>query len=257
MSGWRADGRKPVIGLSLGLHDFGDYAGVGFQRPLALAGGVGLGLPRVSGYLEDALDACDGILLGGGRDIDPSLLRAGAERAPDLHGASTRRVRARARRARARPRPPAPGDVPRDPDAERRARRHARPGRRAQARMGRAPVRPRLEGLEGGRALLARGGGGGAGAPAALDQRRAGKPPARGARGRRDRGGQLPPPGARRGRVRPPRGRARAGRRRRGGRAGRRRLRPGRAVGAPGGVAGRPPLPRALRPVRRGSPSAL
>ncbi len=64
--------RKPVIiGLSLGLHDFGDYAGVGFQRPLALAGGVGLGLPRVNGYLEDALDADDGVLLGGGRDIEP------------------------------------------------------------------------------------------------------------------------------------------------------------------------------------------
>jgi putative glutamine amidotransferase len=65
-------GRKPVIGLSLGLHDFGDYAGVGFQRPLALVGGVGFGLPRVNGYLEDALDHCDGILLGGGRDIEPA-----------------------------------------------------------------------------------------------------------------------------------------------------------------------------------------
>jgi putative glutamine amidotransferase len=64
-------GRKPVIGLSLGLHDFGDYAGVGFQRPVALAGGVGLALPRVNGHLEDALEVCDGILLGGGRDIDP------------------------------------------------------------------------------------------------------------------------------------------------------------------------------------------
>jgi putative glutamine amidotransferase len=63
--------RKPVIGLSLGLHDFGDYGGVGFQRPLALAGGVGMGLPRVPGHLDEALDVCDGILLGGGRDIDP------------------------------------------------------------------------------------------------------------------------------------------------------------------------------------------
>jgi putative glutamine amidotransferase len=67
-----ANTRKPVIGLSLGLHDFGDYAGVGFQRPLALVGGVGLTLPRVNGHLEDALDVCDGILLGGGRDIDPA-----------------------------------------------------------------------------------------------------------------------------------------------------------------------------------------
>jgi putative glutamine amidotransferase len=66
-----SDERKPVIGLSLGLHDFGDYAGVGFQRPVALAGGVGFALPRVNGHLEDALDVCDGILLGGGRDIDP------------------------------------------------------------------------------------------------------------------------------------------------------------------------------------------
>jgi len=66
-----ANAQKPVIGLSLGLHDFGDYAGVGHQRPLALAGGVGFTLPRVNGYLDDALDACDGILFGGGRDVDP------------------------------------------------------------------------------------------------------------------------------------------------------------------------------------------
>lgn len=66
--------RKPVIGLSLGLHDFGDYGGVGFQRPVALAGGVPFVLPRMDGaFLDDALDACDGILLGGGRDIEPSL----------------------------------------------------------------------------------------------------------------------------------------------------------------------------------------
>jgi gamma-glutamyl-gamma-aminobutyrate hydrolase PuuD len=67
-----SDKRKPVIGLSLSLHDFGDYAGVGFQRPLALVGGVGLALPRVNGHLEDALEVCDGILLGGGRDVDPA-----------------------------------------------------------------------------------------------------------------------------------------------------------------------------------------
>ncbi len=67
------NGGKPVIGLSLGLHDFGDYAGVGHQRPVALAGGVPLMLPRLGGEpLSDALDACDGILLGGGRDIEPS-----------------------------------------------------------------------------------------------------------------------------------------------------------------------------------------
>jgi putative glutamine amidotransferase len=62
---------KPVIGLSLSLHDFGDYGSVGFQRPLALVGGIGVALPRVEGQLDDVLDICDGVLLGGGRDIDP------------------------------------------------------------------------------------------------------------------------------------------------------------------------------------------
>jgi putative glutamine amidotransferase len=81
--------RKPVVGLSLGLHDFGDYAGVGFQRPLALVGGVGFALPRVDGHLDDALDACDGILLGGGRDIDPS--RYGQE--PTEHLSTTEPLR--------------------------------------------------------------------------------------------------------------------------------------------------------------------
>ncbi|HXV58969.1 MAG TPA: gamma-glutamyl-gamma-aminobutyrate hydrolase family protein [Gaiellaceae bacterium] len=77
--------RKPVIGLSLSNHDFGDYAAVGFQRPVALAGGVGLTLPRVEEALDDALDLCDGILLGGGRDIHPS--RYGQE--PTEHLAPT------------------------------------------------------------------------------------------------------------------------------------------------------------------------
>jgi putative glutamine amidotransferase len=65
--------RKPVIGLSVGLLDFGEYAGVGLQRPVALAGGLPLTLPRVrDGYLEEVLEICDGVVLGGGRDIDPS-----------------------------------------------------------------------------------------------------------------------------------------------------------------------------------------
>lgn len=81
---------KPVIGLSVGLRDFGDYAGVGFQRPLALAGGVPLVLPRMDGaFLDDALDACDGVLIGGGRDIEPS--RYGQE--PGEHLAPTEPLR--------------------------------------------------------------------------------------------------------------------------------------------------------------------
>ena len=63
--------RKPVIGVSVGFHDFGDYQGVGFQRPIALAGGIPLTLPRLEETLDDLLDLVDGIALGGGRDIEP------------------------------------------------------------------------------------------------------------------------------------------------------------------------------------------
>jgi putative glutamine amidotransferase len=63
--------RKPLIGLSVSFHDFGDYQGVGFQRPIALAGGTPVTLPRVEEVLDDVLDLCDGLVLCGGRDIDP------------------------------------------------------------------------------------------------------------------------------------------------------------------------------------------
>ncbi|HUF01300.1 MAG TPA: gamma-glutamyl-gamma-aminobutyrate hydrolase family protein [Gaiellaceae bacterium] len=66
-----SSGAKPLIGLSVSFHDFGDYQGVGFQRPIARAGGIPLTLPRVPDALDDLLDACAGIALGGGRDIDP------------------------------------------------------------------------------------------------------------------------------------------------------------------------------------------
>ncbi len=63
--------RKPVIGLSVGYHDFGDYQGVGFQRPVVMAGGVPLILSRVEGALEDQLAVVDAVVIGGGRDIEP------------------------------------------------------------------------------------------------------------------------------------------------------------------------------------------
>jgi putative glutamine amidotransferase len=80
---------RPLIGLSVSHHDFGDYQGVGFQRPIALAGGIPLTLPRVAEALDDALDVCDGIALGGGRDIDPR--RYGQE--PSEHLSATEPLR--------------------------------------------------------------------------------------------------------------------------------------------------------------------
>lgn len=64
-------GRKPVIGVSIGFHEFGDYLAIGFHRPIAAAGGVPVILPRVPAAVDDLLDVCDGLLLSGGRDILP------------------------------------------------------------------------------------------------------------------------------------------------------------------------------------------
>ena len=63
-------GAKPVIGVSVGYHDFGDYQGGGFQRPIAIAGGVPLTLSRVEGTLDDVLDVADVHQLGDDRHAE-------------------------------------------------------------------------------------------------------------------------------------------------------------------------------------------
>jgi putative glutamine amidotransferase len=85
------DGRGPTIGVSSGFTDYGDYLGVALSRPLLAAGGVPVVLP----YAEDAgargrlLDRVDGLLLGFGRDIDPS--RYGREPHPAMTEVSPER----------------------------------------------------------------------------------------------------------------------------------------------------------------------
>jgi putative glutamine amidotransferase len=72
-------GDAPVVAVSAGFTDYGDYLGVALSRPLLAAGAVPFLLP----YLEDpaaraaALDRVDGLLLGFGRDIDPARYGAG------------------------------------------------------------------------------------------------------------------------------------------------------------------------------------
>jgi putative glutamine amidotransferase len=62
----------PLIGVSASLHDFGDYGGVGVQRPLLAAGALPVTLPQLSEAVEAALDRVDGVVLAPGRDIDPA-----------------------------------------------------------------------------------------------------------------------------------------------------------------------------------------
>jgi putative glutamine amidotransferase len=74
--------RRPLIGISASLHDFGDYGGVGVQRPVFAAGGMPVTLPQLPATVPAALAVLDGLLLAPGRDIEPS--RYGQERGPLL-----------------------------------------------------------------------------------------------------------------------------------------------------------------------------
>jgi putative glutamine amidotransferase len=71
------DGRRPLIGVSASVHDFGDYGGVGVHRPLLDAGGLPVALPQLVDAVTPVLDAVDAIVLAPGRDIEP--LRYGQE----------------------------------------------------------------------------------------------------------------------------------------------------------------------------------
>jgi putative glutamine amidotransferase len=60
----------PVIGISCGFTDYGDYLGVAFSVPVEHLGGVAVILP----YTErptPLLARLDGLMLAGGRDIEP------------------------------------------------------------------------------------------------------------------------------------------------------------------------------------------
>jgi putative glutamine amidotransferase len=74
--------RRPLIGVSASVHDFGDYGGVGVYRPLLAAGGLPVALPQLVDAVDAVLGAVDAIVLAPGRDIDPA--RYGQEPHPLL-----------------------------------------------------------------------------------------------------------------------------------------------------------------------------
>jgi gamma-glutamyl-gamma-aminobutyrate hydrolase PuuD len=65
-------GQRPIVGISEGFADYGDYYGFGYGRPLLAAGALPVLLP----YYERAedrvelLSRLDGLVLAGGRDIE-------------------------------------------------------------------------------------------------------------------------------------------------------------------------------------------
>ena len=64
--------RRPLVAISEGFSDFGDYYGFGYGRPLLAAGALPVLLP----YFEEQdprtelIDRVDGLVLAGGRDIE-------------------------------------------------------------------------------------------------------------------------------------------------------------------------------------------
>jgi putative glutamine amidotransferase len=64
--------RRPLIGVSASLHDFGDYGGVGIQRPLFAAGAMPVMLAQLPEAIDATLERLDAVVLAPGRDLDPA-----------------------------------------------------------------------------------------------------------------------------------------------------------------------------------------
>jgi len=65
-------GHRPIVGISEGFADYGDYYGFGYGRPLLAAGALPVLLPyyeRAEDRLE-LLGRLDGLVLAGGRDVE-------------------------------------------------------------------------------------------------------------------------------------------------------------------------------------------
>ncbi|HEY6566118.1 MAG TPA: gamma-glutamyl-gamma-aminobutyrate hydrolase family protein [Actinomycetota bacterium] len=65
---------RPLVMISEGFADYGDYYGVGYPRPVLASGGFPVLLPYLDDPADrrDAIDRADALVLAGGRDIDPA-----------------------------------------------------------------------------------------------------------------------------------------------------------------------------------------
>lgn len=72
-------GPSPVVLVTTGFQDYGDYIGYATSRPIVAAGGLPLILPflQTEKAREAALDRADGLLLGFGRDLSPKTYGGG------------------------------------------------------------------------------------------------------------------------------------------------------------------------------------
>lgn len=65
--------RRPIVGISEGFADYGDYYGFGYGRPLLAAGALPVLLPYYEREADRValLERVDALVLAGGRDIEP------------------------------------------------------------------------------------------------------------------------------------------------------------------------------------------
>jgi putative glutamine amidotransferase len=74
----------PLIGISTGFTDYGDYLGIAFSRPLERLGAFVAVVPylrRPSGLLSHL----DGVMLGVGRDLEPARFGGCSDQSSTLH----------------------------------------------------------------------------------------------------------------------------------------------------------------------------
>lgn len=64
---------RPIVAISEGFADYGDYYGFGYGRPLLAAGALPVLLPYYEGEADriELLQRVDALVLAGGRDIEP------------------------------------------------------------------------------------------------------------------------------------------------------------------------------------------
>ena len=98
-------GLRPIVGISEGFADYGDYYGFGYGRPLFAAGALPVLLP----YYERAEDRVellgrlDGLVLAGGRDVEAwryGRLEPHAKHLPGNHTSTRSSCTTRARPSR-------------------------------------------------------------------------------------------------------------------------------------------------------------
>jgi gamma-glutamyl-gamma-aminobutyrate hydrolase PuuD len=66
--------RRPLIGVSAGFTDYGDYLGSAFSEPLERLGATAVLLPYPRGpdALDTLVERLDGLVLAVGRDLAPA-----------------------------------------------------------------------------------------------------------------------------------------------------------------------------------------